>query len=145
MDNSQVTTALQTVVSPVVLISGVGMLVLSMTNRYSHATNRVRALADAWRKSDGAATDRIGAQIHIFRRRLNLLMVAIALGLGSVFFTALMILAIYASYVFETPLRGTILTFLTLTLVTLVISLALFIRDMSLSLHALREELRDVT
>jgi len=42
MDNPQLITALQTVISPVVLISGVGMLVLSMTNRFSHATDRAR-------------------------------------------------------------------------------------------------------
>ncbi len=39
MDNTQLISTLQTVISPVVLISGVGMLVLTMINRFSHAAD----------------------------------------------------------------------------------------------------------
>ena len=41
----EVTKILQTSISPVVLISGIGLLVLSMTNRFARTTDRARALS----------------------------------------------------------------------------------------------------
>ena len=142
-DERQFVSALQAVISPVVLISGVGMLVLSMTNRFSHASNRLRALAEAWRKSQDLRSQ-IAPQIRILNRRLRILLIAIALGLGCVLLTSLLIVALFASYLFAVNLRGLVITFFALSLVTLVTSLALFIRDMTLALTALNEELHDI-
>ena len=144
MDNAQLISALQTVISPVVLISGVGMLVLSMTNRFSHATDRARLLADERHKVDGAARERAESQIRILYRRLRLLLLAIALALGSVLLTALLIVTLFANYLFATTFRGLIVVFFGLSLLSLVSSLSLFIRDMSLSLTALQKDLYDV-
>ena len=144
MDNAQLISALQTVISPVVLISGVGMLVLSMTNRFSHATDRARHLADERHKVEGVARKRAEAQIRIIYRRLRLLMHAIALALGSVLLTALLIVTLFANYLFATTFRGLIVVFFALSLLSLVSSLSLFICDISLSLTALQEDLHDV-
>jgi hypothetical protein len=144
MDNAQLISALQTVISPVVLISGVGMLVLSMTNRFSHATDRARFLAEQRRNVEGAARERIESQIRILYRRLRILLLAIALSLASVLLIALLIITLFANYLFDTTFRGLIVVFFGLSLLSLVVSLSLFIRDMSLSLTALREDLHDV-
>jgi len=144
MNNEELITALQSVISPVVLISGVGMLVLSMTNRFSHAQDRLRHLADEWRKVDVTSKDRVAGQIRIFRRRLNILMVAIAFGLVCVLLTALLIITLFANYLFGTTFRGLIVVLFAVSQVALVVSLVLFIRDMSLALNALDEDLRDV-
>lgn len=144
MNNEELITALQSVISPVVLISGVGMLVLSMTNRFSHAQDRLRHLADEWRKLDVTSKDRVAGQIRIFRRRLNILMVAIAFGLVCVLLTALLIITLFANYLFGTTFRGLIVVLFAVSQVALVVSLVLFIRDMSLALNALDEDLRDV-
>jgi hypothetical protein len=143
MDNDQLVPTLQAVISPVVFVSGVGMLVLSMTNRFSHASNRMRALAEAWRKSE-ERRGQITPQIHILNRRLRLLLAAIALGLGSILVTALLIIALFANYLLEAGLRWLIILLFSLSLLALVCSLALFIRDMTLALAALEEELRDI-
>jgi hypothetical protein len=143
MDNEQLVSALQAVISPVVLISGVGMLVLSMTNRFSHASNRLRALAEAWRKSP-ELRGQITPQIRILKGRLNILLVAVAFGLASVLLTGLLIVTLFANYIFGTAFRGLIIFFFALSLLTLVCSLAFFIRDMTLALSALDEELRDI-
>jgi hypothetical protein len=143
MDNPQLISALQTVISPVVLISGVGMLVLSMTNRFSHTTDRARLLADQRHKVDGVAREQAESQIRILYRRLRILLLAIALALGSVLLTALLIITLFANYLFATTFRGLIVVFFALSLLSLVSSLVLFIRDMSLSLTALQEDLHD--
>jgi len=144
MENPQLITALHTVISPVVMISGVGMLVLSMTNRFSHATNRARALADRRHGADPQDRERIAAQLRIFYRRLRLLHHAIALALGSVLFVAFLILALLANYLFDTAFIGLLVIAFAISLLLLVVSLVLFICDTSLSLAAMREELRDV-
>ncbi len=142
MDNAQLVSALQAVISPVVLISGVGMLVLCMTNRFSHATDRERQLADLRNKLQGAARQLADLQIRIVLRRLQSLLVAITLALGSVLLTALVIVTLFANYLFGTTFRGLVVVLFAMSLLSLVSSLVLFIRDMSLSLKALHQELR---
>jgi polyferredoxin len=144
MNNEQLVSALQAVISPVVLISGVGMLVLSMTNRLSHAQDRLRHLIDDWHEVNENRRQRITAQIRIFERRLRILVVAIALGLGTVLLTSLLIITLFANYLVGTTFRGLIIVFFALSLVSLVGASILFIRDMTLATNALQEELRDI-
>ncbi|MBL8152442.1 MAG: DUF2721 domain-containing protein, partial [Blastocatellia bacterium] len=42
---NELTEILQTAISPVVMISGVGLLVMSLTNRLARTTDRARALS----------------------------------------------------------------------------------------------------
>lgn len=144
MDNAQLISALQAVISPVVLISGVGMLVLSMTNRFSHTADRARLLSKERHKVQGVAREHVESQIRILHRRLRLLLLSIVLALGSVLLAALLIVTLFANYLFGTTFRGLIVVSFALSLLSLVSSLILFIRDMSLSLTALQEDLRDV-
>lgn len=144
MDHTQLISALQTVISPVVLISGVGMLVLCMTNRFTHATDRERQLAERRNQLEGAARQKADEQIRTILRRLQTLLVAITLALGSVLLTALVIVTLFANYLLGMTFRGLIVVFFSLSLLSLVSALVLFIRDMSLSLRALHEELRHV-
>jgi predicted membrane channel-forming protein YqfA (hemolysin III family) len=144
MDDAQFVSAFQTVISPVVLISGIGMLVLSMTNRYSHGTNRVRTLVDEWQKGDLAAKERLAPQIRHLERRLHSLRNAISLAVGSVLLVALLIIALLAGYIAGANFRVLIIVLFGLSQVFLVVSLVLFVRDTGQSLAALRHELREV-
>ena len=144
MDNAQLISALQTVISPVVLISGVGLLVLSMTNRFSHTANRTRLLAEEWQKVEGVPRDQVKSQIRILHRRLRVLLLSIVLALGSVLLAALLILSLFANYLFGTTFRGLVVVCFALSMLSLVFALILFICDMSLSLSALQEDLQDV-
>ena len=144
MDNAQLISALQTVISPVVLISGVGLLVLSMTNRFSHTADRTRLLAAERHKVEGVAREHVESQIRILHRRLRLLLLCNVLALGSVLFVAVLILTLFANYLFGATFHGLIVISFALSLLSLVSSLVLFICDMSLSLSALQEDLRDV-
>ncbi|HEY5975978.1 MAG TPA: DUF2721 domain-containing protein [Geobacteraceae bacterium] len=144
IDDTQLISVLQTVISPVVLISGVGMLVLSMTNRFSHTADRARLLAYEHQKVDEVARERVAVQIRILYHRLRILLLAIACALGSVLLTALLITTLFANYLFATTFRGAIVVLFALSLLSLVSSLILFIRDMSLSLTALQEDLHGI-
>ena len=53
LETSQLVTVLQTAVGPVVVISGVGLLLLTMTNRLGRIVDRSRALAHQARATAG--------------------------------------------------------------------------------------------
>jgi hypothetical protein len=55
-----------------------------------------------------------------------------------------LILTLFANYLFSTTFRGLIVVSFALSLLSLVFSLVLFIRDMGLSLSALQEDLQDI-
>lgn len=131
---------LQLAITPVTLISGVGLLVLSMTNRFAHMADRARSLAQQARQTPEAG---LAQQMRILYRRSQILLVAISLALASVFFVGLLIIGLFASPIMglDIHIAGGIL--FALSLGSLILALALFILDMTLSLHALQVELKD--
>jgi hypothetical protein len=50
--------SLQVAIGPVILVSGVGLLLLSMTNRFGRVIDRSRELATELRAGTGDRTDR---------------------------------------------------------------------------------------
>lgn len=134
---------LQTSISPVTLISGVGLLVLSMTNRFARTTDRARALArEARHNPQAEEAESLSVQIRILYRRSQILLLSITFALASIFCVGLLVISLFAGSVFGLDLHiwGGVL--FTLSLVSLTGSLALFIRDMSLALSALKLELK---
>jgi hypothetical protein len=143
MDNhDQLIRVLQTAVSPVVLISGVGLLVLSMTNRFSRTTERARSLVMQRAESDPAKQARRDVQIRILYRRSRILLLSTSLALTSMLFSALLVVALFIHYLAAVNLHGVVIALFVLSLASLIASLVLFIHDMTMALRALREELR---
>lgn len=134
---------LQTAISPVTLISGVGLLVLSMTNRFARTTDRARELARAARRESPDLAANLHVQIQILYRRSRLLLYAISLALASVFFISVVIVSLFIGSVLNLDQHIWIGLLFTLSLISLTASLALFIRDMTLALQALKLELKD--
>ncbi|HEY6922182.1 MAG TPA: DUF2721 domain-containing protein [Steroidobacteraceae bacterium] len=134
----QLIRVLQTAISPAVMISGVGLLVLSLTNRFARVTDRVRSLVSQRRSADQIQHAGLSVQIRILYRRSRILMFATTLALGSALFTALLIALLFVDYAASVSL---LMLLFTGSLASLVASLVLFIRDMTLSLRALHEEM----
>jgi hypothetical protein len=134
---------LQTAISPVTLISGVGLLVLSMTNRFARTTDRARELARAARRESPDLAANQHVQIQILYRRSRLLLYAISLALASVFFISVVIVSLFIGSVLNLDQHVWIGILFTLSLISLTLSLVLFIRDMTLALQALKLELKD--
>src|SRR5512146_2496014 len=86
---------LQVAIGPVILISGVGLLLLSLTNRFGRAVDRSRQLIREMR--DAAESDRAGlaGQVDILYRRARLIQISIILGTASVLFAAVLIIALF--------------------------------------------------
>lgn len=131
-----VTRILQLSITPVALISGVGLLLLSMTNRLGRVIDRARDVgkaAAALPEDPDAA-----AEIRVLFRRARLLQLAIALVATSIFTAALMIAAIFLMHVATAGLARAVLALFGACLACLVTSLALFLADIFLSIRWLR-------
>jgi len=71
---------LQLSIGPVILISGVGLLLLTLTNRFGRMLDRSRALkGEMSREPDGSGMAKLNAQIGILQRRATLLKISITL------------------------------------------------------------------
>jgi hypothetical protein len=68
---------LQVAISPVILISGVGLLLLSMTNRFGRVIDRSRQMADALRKAAPLERGSVSHQLHILIYRTRLVRLCI--------------------------------------------------------------------
>lgn len=136
---------LQTAISPVVLVSGIGLLILSMTNRFAHTTDRIRILLKSLHDDtefDQQSYHRLKSQIRILYRRSRILLLSISLALGSILFVSLLVTALFTTFFVNIDLQGTVIMLFAVSLLCLVASIVLFIQDMSLALKALTEELR---
>jgi len=148
LEQSVLIQVLQTAISPVVLVSGIGLLILSMTNRFAHTTDRIRLLVkqledSSYDESNYDEQDhRRRVQIRILYRRSRVLLLAISLALASILFVSLLVTALFSTFFINIDLQGAVIMLFTVSLLCLVVSVILFIQDMSLALKALSEELR---
>jgi len=142
----RLTRILQLSIAPVALISGVGLLLLSMTNRLGRVIDRARALrrqdatpvrADL---TDAERTERDTEQgeMRALWRRARFLQTAIALIAIAIFFAVLMIAALFTMYVRGTALGTVVLTLFGACLACLATSMSFFLGDVFLSIRWLR-------
>jgi hypothetical protein len=134
----QLSKVLQMSLSPVALISGVGLLLISMNSRIGRAIDRVRALSDEPAPADEAARKHRAVQIRILYCRAVILRRSITLASLSILFAAVIALCILAMYNFSLNLHALVMTLWGAAIVCLVVSLVLFVQDVTLTLRALR-------
>ena len=128
---------LQLAIGPVILISGIGLLLLSMTNRFGRVIDRTRHLAKELHGTEGADSERILGQLRILAKRARVVRAAIALASTSVLLAALLIISLFLGALFSLGVVGFIVTLFISCLLTLIWSLLLFISDINISLKAL--------
>jgi hypothetical protein len=136
------TRVLQASISPVALISGVGLVLLSQTNRFSIVTDRLRKLV-LTRDEKETPDPMMTRQINILLRRARILRLAISAALLCVLLASMMVMLIFAIAALDTPAQSIVLLLFVLSLVSLIVSLLLFLCDMHLSLKAVEEMLND--
>ncbi len=143
MPISAVVQILTASIAPVIVISGVGLLLLSITNRYGRAIDRARLLIRDIQHTDfrGADVRHLEDQLRHTHQRARLLRASMIFSSCSIFFVSLTILSLFAEQVFHLSLDFVGLPFFALCLISLVISIYYSIRDIILSLNALELEL----
>lgn len=129
-------------IAPVIVISGVGLLLLSMTNRYSRVIDRARKLTkDLEALDEPKRRDLIVEELQILYRRARILRLAIILSSVSILFVGLTVFSLFAAQVFRLRADYVSVPSFGLCLIALLGSLYFFIRDVSISLTALELEI----
>ncbi|MDB6112266.1 MAG: hypothetical protein JWR69_4016 [Pedosphaera sp.] len=136
------TRVLQASISPVALVSGVGLLILSQTNRFSRVTDRLRELSREAQESPGQHPE-LGRQIVIFNQRARLLRMAIGSALLCALLASVMVLVVFAIAVLDFQAYLLVLLLFALSLLALISSLILFLRDTHLAMRAVEHVLLD--
>ena len=132
---------LQATLTPIALISGVGLLLLSMVNRYNHAIDRIRQLLREKGTRPEAERYKIEASVPVIYKRCKMMRNAILCVASSI--------AASGGIVFATALEGLagvalfeVKAFLLIVSIALVVVAAvMFVVEVTYSLHALQIEL----
>jgi hypothetical protein len=132
---------LQTAIGPVILISGVGLLLLSMTNRLSRVIDRARNLLTLSERSEGVVRERSLAQLDILWNQARLIRLAILLAAVSVLCAALLIILIFVLALLKLDDAWLVSIVFVAGMLSLIGSLLAFITDINRSLTAFKVEL----
>ena len=132
---------LQMAIGPVILISGVGLLLLSMTNRFGRVTDRCRAICETLRNGSANSREHLLTQLRVFEHRARLIRLAILFAGTSVLFAAILVIALFAAVFFNLDAAIMIALLFVTCMASLICSLMLFLRDINVSLSALKPEI----
>jgi len=135
---------LQEAVGPVILISGVGLVLLTLTNRFGRAIDRSRELARGMRDVSGDERERLARQVEILYRRAGLIRLAVVMGAVCLLFVALLIIVLFFTALLKIEAGLLIAALFIACMASLIVSLGAFIMEVQLSLKALKLELERV-
>lgn len=138
---SQFIPVLQTAVGPVILISGVGLVLLSLTNRFGRAVDRTRQIVREMRGAPEDVRKRLEGQVANLYERARLIQRAIIFSTISLLFAAVLIITLFLTALMKWESAIAIGLLFICCLVSLIISLIAFIMDIRLSLQALKLEM----
>lgn len=124
-----------TLSSPALLFPAISLLLLAYTNRFLALASLIRDLEPKYRGSHDRS---LGAQIDNLRRRVLLIRNMQIAGVASLFFCVLCMLVLFIG----APLAGKAL--FTASLLLMLTSLALSLRELQISVGALSLQLQDL-
>jgi hypothetical protein len=128
---------MQTAIGPAILISGVGLLLLMMTNRFGRIVDRTRILSMGRSKTDDARD----AQLTIMLNRARFIRLAIILASMSALSAAMLIIVLFFVALMDLEAAWLLSALFIACLSCLIGSLIVFIRDINISLVAFKLEL----
>jgi hypothetical protein len=131
---------LQLAVGPAILISSVGLILLSMTNRFGRVIDRSRQLTNELRGASEAEREKVLAELRVLWLRARIIRAGIALAVLSALLAAILIISLF---------MGALLTLgaavpaglFVMCMVCLIGALLMFFLDINLSLRALKLEM----
>lgn len=123
--------------APVTLISGVGLLLVSMSARYCHATSRIRQLLAERKEESEDFHEEIDQSIDLIYKRASLLKTGILTLMISVAFSSLQVLVIVIERLFSLDLSLMKSTMLLASVIFIVISSCIYFSEVQVSVKAL--------
>jgi hypothetical protein len=140
---SELIPILQIAIGPVILISGIGLLLLSMTNRIGRTIDRARIIAQQLREKPDLERERNLTQIKILAHRANLMRQAIILASLSLLLAAVLIIALFLVVLFKLDAAWLLVVIFIGCMLALIGSLVAFISDVNQSLEAFKLDIKE--
>ena len=142
LDNApihQLIPIVQSAISPMIMISGIGLLLISMSNRLSRNIDRIRKLVEMREAGEPKAE----AQIRIIWRRARLLRVSMTLAAVSILMAALDIILLFLAAVFALHLNILIILLFILGMLSIIGAMVLYVFEINQSIKAIGMELQE--
>ena len=131
---------LQASISPIALVSGVGLLILSQTNRLGRVMDRLRGLIDQ-RRAIKTPDAHLNQEIAVLQHRARILRTTIAFAVLSALLASVLALLLFSTAMLGAALEWLGAAVFAGSILSLIVSLVLFMVDMNRALHAVQEEL----
>lgn len=131
---------LQVSIGPVILISGIGLLILSMTNRFSRIIERSRQLTRELRSPGQVNRQAIEGQLTVLMRQARTVRSSIFLAVISVLLASLLIILLFLTALLRFESAVLIITLFIACMASLIVSLILYLKDINVSLAAVKLE-----
>ncbi|MEO6246566.1 MAG: DUF2721 domain-containing protein [Opitutaceae bacterium] len=138
--SSQYLPLIQLAVTPVILISGVGALMLTLTNRMGRVVDRTRTLAGQVRGAAAGEREHFETQLEIMWRRALLVRRAVMFAGLSMLLSCVLVMMIFVEAGLQREFGAEIVIVFAASVLALIAALHAFLRDIVVSLHALRLE-----
>jgi hypothetical protein len=134
---------IQAAIAPVVLISGVGLLLLTLTARLGRIVDRTRLLAAERRAADPDQRSSLETQLKILAYRAQLIRLAVALCASSVAMIGILIAILFLGLLLGWNLVVTAGLLFVASLLSLVAAMLVFVVELFQALTALRITVED--
>jgi len=142
MTNVQLIQSLQASIAPCVLISGDGLLLLSLSNRLSRPIERIRHLCDVIKSNPHHDHKAAQEQIRIMYKRCEHLRSAISCIIYSIALVSFIVLLLFLDTFYALPVTILINIFFISSIAFLITSMVFFLLDIHTSLDSLKIEIR---
>lgn len=129
---------IQLALAPVFLLSGVGIFLTVLTNRLARIVDRARKVEAIASTAAAVNLPQHKEDLRILARRAQLINRAVTLSTISALLVALVVATLFLSAVLEVPLSGAIATMFILAMLSLIVGLVMFLREVFLAIKALR-------
>ena len=133
-----VTHAIQLAVTPVFLLSGVGVVLGVLTARLSRIVDRARAAEDRVRNDAAHDTPDTRAQLRVLARRARLINVAITLMTITALLVALVVALLFVATFVPINLATPVVVLFVLSMISLVVALVAFLLEVRIAIAVLR-------
>lgn len=137
LSDADILQIIQAATAPVVLISGVGLLLLTLTARLGRIVDRTRLLAAERRETEPAKRAPLDAQLAILARRARLVRLAVALSASSVAIIGVLITVLFAGLLLKLNVAMAAALLFIVALLSLVAAMLVFVRELFEALTAL--------
>jgi hypothetical protein len=129
---------IQLAITPVILISGMGALMITLTNRMARIVDRTRELAEEIPSADPDERKHLESQLDIMWARSLMMRRAVTCNGLSMLLACLLIVALFGAAMFDWNMKVMVLGLFAASILMLTASLVDFLRDIYVSLHALK-------